>query len=878
VHGQSGVTTYLFTDIEGSTRLWEQEPERMRPALARHDALSREAVEAYRGVVVKSTGDGIHAVFGDPLDALLATLQLQLALDDPQATQGLALRVRAGLHAGVDERRDNDFFGPVVNRAARIMAAAHGGQILLSQAVVSLVSERLPDNVQLRNLGAVRLRDLTSAELVYQIVHARLRQDFPALRSLEATPNNLPQQVTSFIGRETELADVRKLLGATRLLTLLGMGGLGKTRLSLQVAAEVLDDYPDGVWFVELAALTDGSLVQQAVAFVLGVKEEAGHPVIDALMKFVAQRRLLIVLDNCEHLVRACAEVAKRLLQSGPGLRILTSSREAMHMQGETTYAVPALAVPAESLTNSVAALTQFEAVRLFLDRAAAAKPAFELTEQNAAAVIGICRRLDGIPLAIELAAARMRALSVEAIADRLNDRFRLLTQGDRTALPRQQTLRALIDWSYDLLMEHERAMFRQLAVFAAGWTLEAVEAICADGEIQHGDVLDRLSRLVEKSLVAQSANGERYHLLDTVREYAQQRLIEAGEEEQARNRHLDFYLSLSEKARPELLGPNQGTWLAKLDLEQENLLLAHAWCDRAPGGTALGFRLVPALKAYMFNRGLLGLGLRVSVEALARTEPEPRNLARCRTLFTAGQFACFMGNYEEAQQFLEESIVIARQFGDKVRVAAALQPLGIACLGRGDLAAARGHLEEALAIARELGNKHELPAAINALAQLHRAQGALDEAEPLYEQVVAIGRELGHHEITAVGLLNLAMVHTSRASTDRAGKLLVDVLAIAERIGSRPAGQSAIEVSAGLAASCEDWVNAARFFGAAEAQMESTGIHRDPADDAFLKPLVARARSAVSAAEFAAADSAGRALSYDAVISEVRAWLGQRC
>ena len=314
MHGQSGVTTYLFTDIEGSTRLWDQEPERMRPALARHDVLTREAVEQNRGRIVKTTGDGFHAVFDDPLDALVATLQLQFSLNDPVASAGVPLQVRCGLHAGVDERRDNDFFGPVVNRAARIMGAAHGGQILLSQAVATLVGERLPKGVTLRTLGAVRLRDLANPESIYQVVHPRLREGFPALRSLEATPNNLPQQVTSFIGRETDLAEVKKLLRQTRLLTLLGVGGLGKTRLSLQVAAEVLDDYPEGVWFIELAALNDEGLVQQAIASVLGVKEEAGRPVIDALAKFVAQRRLLIILDNCEHLVRACAEVARAAL------------------------------------------------------------------------------------------------------------------------------------------------------------------------------------------------------------------------------------------------------------------------------------------------------------------------------------------------------------------------------------------------------------------------------------------------------------------------------------------------------------------------------------------------------------------------------------
>ena len=472
MHESSAVTTFLFTDIEGSTRLWEQQPERMRPALARHDAIARAAVAAHRGTVVKTTGDGIHAVFDDPLDAVGATLQLQQALTDPQATAGVALRVRCGLHLGIVERRDNDFFGTPVNRTARIMAAAHGGQVLVSKAFADLIVDRLPAGVTLRDLGAVRLRDLASPERVYQIVHPRLRQDFPALRSLESTPNNLPQQVTSFIGRERELSEVKTLLGKTRLLTLLGVGGLGKTRLSLQAVVDVMDDFPDGVWFVELAPLTDPQLVPQAVASVLGVKEEAGRPVVEALMSHGRDRNLLLILDNCEHLVQACAELATAMLQSGPRIKLLASSREPLRVAGETSYPVPALAAPDPRQSMTVAAATRYEAVNLFIDRALVAQPAFHADDRNATAIADICHRLDGIPLAIELAAARVRSLSVENIAARLGDRFRLLAGGDRTALPRQQTLRALIDWSHDLLTEHERVLFRRLSVFADSWTL----------------------------------------------------------------------------------------------------------------------------------------------------------------------------------------------------------------------------------------------------------------------------------------------------------------------------------------------------------------------------------------------------------------------
>jgi predicted ATPase/class 3 adenylate cyclase len=868
------VTTFLFTDIEGSTRLWEQEPERMRPALARHDALARSAVEATRGVVVKMTGDGVHAAFGDPLDAVSAALQFQQALVDASATHGIPLQVRCGLHLGVVEARDNDFFGNVVNRAARIMAAAHGGQVLLSQPVATLVGDRLPAGVTLRDLGSVRLRDLSNPERVYQLMHPQLREDFPALRSLEATPNNLPQQVTSFIGRERELADVRRLLHSARLVTLVGAGGLGKTRLSLQAAADVMDDYPDGVWFVELAPLADARLVPQVVASTLGVKEEAGRPVIEALVKYIGDRQLLIILDNCEHLTRACAELVRQVLQAGPHAKVLASSREPLHVAGETIYPLPALGVPDPSQAVTLTLLTQSDGARLFVDRAMAVQPSFQITDRNAGAVAQICHRLDGIPLAIELAAARVRALSVENIVARLHDRFRLLKSGDQTVLPRQQTLRALIDWSYDLLTEPERILLRRLPVFAGGWTLEAAEAVTAGGDLDRADVLDLLTQLVEKSLVALEAAGERYRLLETMRQYAEERLNDSDEESAVRTQHLDYYLDLAEKARPELAGPNQGVWLSRLDLERENVLSAHRWCDRAVGGAEMGLRLINAVKFYWFNRGLLGLGHRVTVESLARPGAQGRNFARSRGLFDAGQLASHMGRYEEAKRYLDESLAIAREIGDQRRVAFVLQPLGFASMGLGDLRAARGYLEEALALAQQQGNKREIAAALNVLAQLHRMEGALDIAEPLYERGLALARELGDRESIAIGLLNLAMVSIGRGAGDRAREMLQDALTIAEEIGSKRESQSVLEISAGLAGLREDWPQAARFFGAAEAQAAETGLHRDPADEAFLAPWVAKARKVLGPAAFTAAEAAGRALSFVEANAEVRAWL----
>ena len=870
----TGIVTVLFTDIEGSTLLWEQDSERMRLALAGHDEVLRSAVESNRGTGVKMLGDGMYAAFEDPLDAVAAALRLQRALADADASSAVALRVRCGLHLGVVERRDNDFFGSVVNRAARIMGVAHGGQVLMSEAVVELVRDRIPDAISLRNIGTVRLRDLASVENIYQLVHPQLRRDFPALRSLEATPNNLPMQLTSFVGRERELAEIKTLLGTTRLLTLVGVGGIGKTRLSLQVGADVMDDYPDGTWFVELASLTDARLVPQMVASVLGVKEEAGHPVVEALMKYVRDRRLLLIVDNCEHVVHACAELAEALLKSGPSVTVLASSREHLHIAAEAAYPVPTLAVPNPQDKIAHEALTRYEGVRLFVDRAMAVQPAFKVTPQNAPAIAEICGHLDGIPLAIELAAARVRALSVENIAARLSDRFRLLTTGNRSALPRQQTLRALIDWSYDLLTERERTLFRRLAVFAGGFTLEAAEAVCAGGDLDGRDVLDLLTALVEKSLVVAETDRTRYRLLETVRQYARERLDESDEPGTVRTRHLDFYLVLAEDARPGLAGPEHAAWLARLDLERENLLSAHAWCDHASGGGEMGLKLVYGLQSYFVNRGVLELWLRVVVDALTRGGAQARSLVRSRALFSAGWLGCYMGRYGEAQEYLEESQAIAREIGDKRRIAAVLQPLALALSGQGNLEAARGHAEEALALEQESGSKHQVAAALNALAQIHRLERDLDRAEPLYERVVTLAREAGQRENVAIGLLNIAMVAIGRGLTERARLLLLDTIAIAEEIGSKPAGQCALDVSGGLASGRGEWEHAARFYGAAEAQAKQTGLRRDPADEAFIAPWIAKTRQALGDAAFDALKLAGESLSYETAISEARRWL----
>ena len=841
--------------------------------MARHDAISKSVVERTRGTIVKMTGDGIHAAFDRPLDALIATLEIQQQVSRAETADGLALPLRCGLHAGIDERRDGDFYGRAVNRAARIMCAAHGGQMLMSKAVAEQVSRMLPDGASLRDLGVVRLRDLSSPEHIFQLLHPQLRADFPALRSLEGTPNNLTQQLNSFIGRERELAEIKEMLASNRLVTLLGMGGIGKSRLSTQLAAEVLDDFPDGVWFVELAPLTDARLVPQALASVLGVKEEAGRPVIEALLKYVRDKRLLVVLDNCEHVVHACADLAKQLLQAGSGVKVLTSSRDYLQIAGETTYHVPTLSAPDPQAKESLSALAAHEAVRLFIDRVTAARPEFVLTGGNATAVADICHQLDGIPLAIELAAARARALSVENIAARLNDRFKLLVTSDRTVLPRQRTLRALIDWSYDLLDERERAAFQRLAVFTGGWTLEGAEAICAAGPIEASDVVDLQSQLVEKSLIVMEVSGERYRMLDTVRHYALEKLDAFGDNAAARQRHLDFYSQFVEQLRPRMLGPDQGTCMTILDHERENILAAHAWCDRSDRGAETDLRMVFALKFYWLNRGLLGLGYRVTSEALARPHAQSRTLSRCRGLADAGQICYFMGRYTEAHELLQQSLSIARELNDGSRVVAVLQLLGMVELALGNPDAALACCEEAVALARTASNKRTLAATMNTQAQVLRAQGVLDRACPLYTEFLSLARELCDDESVAIGLLNLAMVAVLRDQPSEARRLLGEVLTIVDRTGSKAMGQSLLEVCAGLAVAERDLPLGAEFFGAAEAQADRSELRRDPADQAFLSAAIARARAALGPMALER-ESVGRSVGYDQATQRARRWL----
>ena len=742
------VTTILFTDIEGSTRMWEQDGATMSRALAVHDTVSRAAVQDHGGMVVKMTGDGMYAIFPDAVGALQAAVAMLTGLADPATTHGLTLRLRCGIHNGMVERRDNDVFGAEVNRAARIESAAHGGQVLVSQSARDDVANRLPPDYALKELGAVRLRDLGAAEFIYQLVHPQLRAAFPALRSLEATPNNLPHQLTSFIGRERELAEAKRLLGQARLVSLLGMGGHGKTRLSLQIAADMLEQFTDGVWFLDLAPIQDPALVPGVAAQILNVQEEPGKPLIQTLCAHVRNHKALFIIDNCEHLMAACAHLAAALLRAAPGVRIVATTREALHIPGEQTYPVLPLAVPDRKATKE--ALLRSDAVLLFVERARLHKPDFVVSDRNTPALAEVVARLEGIPLALELAAARLRSMSIDDINVRLKDRFKLLTGGSRVALERQQTLRALVQWSYDLLQPNEMALLDRLAVFSGGFDLAAAEVVGGADPIDLFDVVDLVGSLVEKSLVLMKDddNGTRYGMLETIREFSRERLQASGDLDETAKRHCDYFLEFAKAARGQLQGAEQAEWTRRLEDELDNVRAAVALALAGGVDTVIAVKYIVALMRFWTLRGYSTEGRGMVRAALAQPAIQEPNVPRAFALYVGGVLATNQGDYIEAKAMLQECVDIRRRLDNPREVAASLAILAGIHLTEGDAAKARQDAEEALAIFRQLKEPIGEGIGLHHLGEICVHLNDNASAKAYLEQGLAIAKSLKHQEL----------------------------------------------------------------------------------------------------------------------------------
>ncbi|OGG46571.1 MAG: hypothetical protein A3F84_18045 [Candidatus Handelsmanbacteria bacterium RIFCSPLOWO2_12_FULL_64_10] len=928
----TGTVTFLFTDIEGSTQLLQRLGDRYITVLTEYQRLLRAAFEAWNGREVDTQGDAFFVAFSRATDAVEAAAAVQRALIAHVWPEGVAVRVRMGLHTGEPALTAGGYVGLDVVRAARLCAAGHGGQALLSQAMHALVEHHLPEGMGLRDLGEHRLKDLQQPARIFQLLIPNLPADFPSLRTLGSRPNNLPTQVTSLIGREWEIETTRQRLlrPDVRLLTLTGPGGAGKTRLALQIAADSLDDFESGAFFVSLAPLSDPGLVIPTIARTLGVKGAAGRSPTESLKDHLRNRSLLLVLDNFEHLIAAAPQVAD-LLTASPGLKALVTSRAALRVYGEYESPVPPLTLPdpqhlpfAEADLASI--LTRYEAVRLFIERAIAVKPDFAVTNDNAPAVAGICHRLDGLPLAIELAAARIRLLPPQAMLARLERRLPLLTGGARDLPARQQTLRNAIAWSYDLLEPDEQTLFRRLAVFVGGFTLEEAEALTptplprvgegranevsrGEGQPSIPDLLDGLDSLVSKSLLRQEEAGgqPRFIMLETIREYALERLTQNGEAEAMRRQHADCFLALAEEAEPELRGPQQAEWLIRLEEEHDNLRAALRWSIER-GEAEQGLRLGGALWRFWEVRGHLTEGRERLTKVLALAGTSGRTGARAKALNGAGVLASRQGDYAAARAFHEESLGIRRELGDKQGIAAslnnlgnvsyyqgdyaaahllhkeslairrelgdkqgianALNDLGVMARYQGDYAAARSFYEESLAIRRELGDRQAIAALLNNLGNLTHDQGDYAAARSLYEESLAIKRGLGNRQGIAYSLNNLGDLAYKQGDYAAARSLYKEGLEIVRELGDRQEIATSIEAFAGLAAAQGEPGRALRLTGAAAALREVISVPLSSADQSRMERWLEPARQALSEEARAAAWAEGRTMTQEQAIA----------
>ncbi len=904
----TGTVTLLFTDIEGSTKLIGELGPTYATVLADHHRLVRGAFGEQGGTEVDSAGDGLFWSFPSATAAILAAVSAQRALAAHEWP--VPVRVRMGLHTGEPTSGDLGYVGLDVHRASRISGAAHGGQIVASQTTRDLASN-LPSGVAFADLGDHRLKDLPVPERLFQVVAPDLAHEFPPLRTIDFRPNNLPRQLTTFVGRQQQIADAKRILAGSPLLTLTGPGGVGKTRLAIEVGSELLEEYEDGVWFVDFGPLTDPAFVDQAIASALGVVDRPGQPILDSIVDHLKGRHVLLLLDNCEHLLDGAAGTIDALLRSCNLVRIIATSREGLAIPGESVFPVPSLSAPPGDVLADSPDLAQYEAVRLFVERATASLPDFRVTERNAAAIVQICRRLDGVPLALELAAARVRALPVEQIAARLDDRFRLLTGSSRLAIPRQQTLRQAIDWSHDLLADEERAVFRRLAAFVGSCSLEAAEAVCSGETVPADMVLDLLSRLVDKSLlIAETEDGEaRYRQLESIRQYARDRLLETGEAREALQRHRDWYLAFVQRAAPEFFrGVDSVSWLARLDLEHDNLRAALQWSLDEPGEANRGLQLAGGLWRFWEIRGHLVEGRSWLERLLAATEGEDSAL-RADGYTGAGILAFMQGDHEAARGFHEQSLDQHRRLGDYLGIAFAANNLANAAVLSGDYAAARRLYEPGLDWAREQGDLRMLGFAIINMAEavaldgepdLARSQyeegieafrqagdrwgeangldslgvtlgrqGEREEAERLHERALRIFRELGDERGVARVISHLGDEALRADDVERATRLHAECAEIRRRLGDVPGVASAIEKLASVV-STGDPYGAAVLLGTAERVRDSIRASVPPTVRDEYEACRSSVRALLGEERFESARREGRKITPAAAVSRV--------
>ena len=859
-----GTVTFLFTDIEGSTKLLERLRAKYAELLAEHSEILRSAFVQWNGHEVDTQGDAFFVSFSRASDAIACAMATQRALASHDWPDGVAVRVRMALHTGEPMISDAKYVGMDVHVAARIASAGHGGQVLLSQSTQSLVRDDLPPGATLRDLGPHQLKDIRLPQQIFQLDMAGLPTDFPALRTLASAPHipphNLPARATALVGRERELETIRELMlePETRLVTLTGTGGAGKTRLALEAAVALLAGFRDGVFFVDLSPVADPALIASAIAQVLGLRETGADPALESVKRFLRSRQVLLVLDNFEHVLPGAAHVVD-LIASCPSLRVLATSREPLHLQPERDVPVHPLAVPDLRRPQAAAVLGEWPSLALFVQRARMAQPDFMLNEQNARSVAEICVRLDGLPLAIELVAARIRVLTPAAILARLDPQLTFVRSGEKDFPRRHRTLEATIDWSYKLLSSKEQTLFRGLAVFAGGWTLEAAEAVSDVNEL---NVLDGIDALLDKSLLWRDTQPEaepRFGMLETVRAFARHQLEAEGELETTCRRHAAHFLTVAERLDSELLGPRQTASLDVLERELDNVRAALEWSEDADRVT--GLRLASALWLFWFLRGRLSEG-RGRLEGFLATAEASRN-ARAKALFAAGFLAQSQGDYDAALAMHQESAAIYRELGDRAGIGLALFGLGRVAYEQGKPGAARELLDESLTIAREikdetaiglrvtslanaaldasdlararalfdeglsrwrrLGGRQGVAYALSGLGDVLRAEGDVAAARPLYEEALAIQRGLGDRANIPITLRRLGFVTLEQGDIPAASAYLEEALILSEGLASRSGLATSLEAVAALAAKTRP-SEAIRLAGAAAALRDARG------------------------------------------------------
>ncbi len=739
----TGNVTFLFTDIEGSTMLAQNFPESISAALGKHSSILKDTIESHNGFIFKTIGDAFCSAFKDSANAINAALDIQMNIQN-EKWEGAVIKVRIGIHSGQAEWGNSNYTGYLTLAGAnRIMSSAFGGQIVISDTTYNLAKEIFYNSkYTLKDLGVRRLKDLIQPVRLYQLTSTGLKEDFPPINTLDARPNNLPVQLTNFIGRENEIREIKNLLSSSRLLTLTGPGGTGKTRLSTKIGSEMIDDFENGVWFLELDSLTDTQFIAKRIITMFRLTVDRDKKDTDVLINYLREKELLLIFDNCEHLIEGCAKISDELLRYCPKLKIIASSREQLHVAGEIVFAVPSLSMPESISDVSASQLSNYESARLFIDRAISVNPNFQITNDNAHVLAQLCYDLDGIPLAIELAASRIKVLTIEKILERLSDRFKLLTGGKRTSLPRQQTLKATMDWSYELLSENEKRLWQRLSLFKGGWTLEAAEAVCSDESLDEYEVLDLLNQLVNKSLVRvyQSESGARYAMLETIRQYGNEKFSSDEEKNDVRRKQFDFFYSMIKDSEEMLSGAGQRIWIKRIKDDYENIRQCLKFAIESFPDDAVHFCL--ELGKYWEVQSYFSEGFDYLDNAVKNAK-NLKSREEGKAEYWKGYFKMQQGNYPAAKEHFTHSLEFFKNLNDKYLEAKVLLGFGTTSMYEVDFENMHLYSGKSLEISRELKNKSLIARNLQVIASGLLQEAKYDEARKMFEECLELFREL---------------------------------------------------------------------------------------------------------------------------------------